>query len=723
MLLGLAAGSIPIIIHLLNRRRHRVVDWGAMRFLKLSFVTRHRRIRIEEIILLILRTLLIVLLVLALARPFLTSLLFSSAKSHKDLVIILDASFSMALKDRGTTLFERAREQARKAIDTLSRGDAVAVILASRVPKPLLGELSYDFEKLKGLLTRSHESLSSLDVPKSLDRAYALLRKGGNPVPEILIITDGQRHGWFTNDVNRWRYLTEELAAFKRRPAVSVLVIPRTTTVANLGLGEISLRRNVVGTDRNVRITVNVTNTGEAALGPQRLTFAVDGKGPRGMNVERLLPGTSVPASFTYRFQTPGSHYVVARLEQDLLPPDDRTYFGLEVLKELPVLLVDGSPAGDAIGSDTLFLASALEPTPESTVRPTVIGPEALAGADLTRCRAVVLANVGQLAATDIDKLEEFVRRGGGLLIAPGDRVNPQIYNATLFRKGEGLLPAEMLKLEGDPKQRDTGVSIHLSGLTHETLKLLSDPEKSDLNQALIHAYLKLAAPTAGSGASVVLRLANGDPMLVEKDFGRGRIVLSACPLDASWSNLAVRNAYVVLVHELIYYLASPLLPVRNIPAGEPLVVTLDESDPAEQVELLLPMGGLRKLPIERRGGVRSATHADTTEAGLYEATYRGSRGLVREYYVVNFEPAESDLTLLTTSSRDILTSQTAMRFYDDWNTLEGALRVGHSTREFWHWLAVLTVLLLVTEVALTRKFSSRKASEVEGVTFGTGLP
>ena len=297
MLFGLAAGSIPLIIHLLNRRRHRVVDWGAMRFLRLSFVTRHRRIRIEELILLLLRTLLLIILVSALARPYLTSRLFSSAKSHKDLVVVLDSSFSMAFRDRGATLFDRAREQARNVVGTLSAGDSVGIILASRTPRPLLPELSYDFEKVTAALDRTHESLSSLDIPKSLDRAFALLRKGSNPVPEILIITDGQRHGWFTGDVNRWKYLAEELAAFKRKPRIHVLTIPRRETVRNLGLGEVTLRRTVVGTDRDVRITVNVTNTGEASLGPQRLTFAVDGKRPRRRSVERLLPGTSAAAA------------------------------------------------------------------------------------------------------------------------------------------------------------------------------------------------------------------------------------------------------------------------------------------------------------------------------------------------------------------------------------------------------------------------------------------
>jgi len=721
MLWGLAAGSIPLIIHLLNRRRHRVVHWGAMRFLRISYVTRHRRIRIEELILLLLRTLLIMVLVAAMARPFLTSRMFSSAKNHKDLVILLDSSFSMALKDRGASIFDRAREEAEKAVDTLSTGDSVSVILASRTPRPLLSEPSYDFEKVRKALARSHESLSSLDIPRSLDRAFAFLKKGANPVAEILIITDGQRHGWFTGEVNRWKYVAEQLAESKRKPRIYVLTIPRRGTVANLGLGELTLRRTVVGTDRDVRITVNVRNTGEVALGPQRLSFAVDGKQPVPVTVERLLPGTSAPVSFSHRFDTPGSHYVAANLEQDLLPPDDRVYLGLEVLDTLPVLLVDGSSSPDPMKRETLFLASALEPTPKYVVRPTVIAPAALAATDLGAFAAVVLVDVGQLSSEDTTKLEDFVRSGGGLLIVPGEQVKPQIYSTTLWRGGEGLLPAEMLKLEGDAVKRDKPLGIHLSGLTHETMQLLADAEKSDLNQALVYRYVKLAAPAGGAGASVVLRLANGDPLLVEKDFGRGRVMVTACSLDTSWSNLPVCTSYVVLVHELIYYLSSPLLPARNIPAGEPLVVKLDEQTPADEVELLLPMGGLKKLPIERRQGRRTATYLDTTEAGLYEASYRARRGLVKEYYVVNFEPAESDLTLLGSSSREIVSSQTGAKFFADWASLEGALRVGYSIREIWRWLAVLTVVLLVVEVVLTQRFSRRKAAGVEGVQFGTG--
>ena len=722
MLWGLFVASIPIIIHILNRRRHRALDWGAMRFLKVAFVTRHRRVRIEELILLILRTLLLALLVLAMARPFITSRRFSSAENRKDLVIVLDASFSMGLKSQGTTIFALAKAEARNAVDTLSDGDAVSVLLASNVPKPLVEGLSYDFEKIKGALARSHESLSSLNMPQSIDRALALLRKGQNPIREILIITDGQAHGWATGDVTAWQYVADQLESFTRKPRVYVLTIGRKEQVTNLGVREIELRRTVVGTDRDVRITVNVRNSGENAFDPSHLNFSIDGTRVRQVSLEKLLPGAPTSASFVYRFKKSGSHFVTAELDSDMLESDNRAHFGLEVLEKLPVLLVDGATSPDPLKRETLFLNSALRPTPRYVVHPTVIAPAELARANLSEFRAVVLANVPRLGSTEIMKLTGFVRRGGGLLIVPGSRVDVDTYNATLWQKGTGLLPTKMLKIVGDAARRDQPFRISETGLrNYAATKLLADKEKSDLGDAQIFRYVKMAARAETTGVSVPLRLANADPLLVERQIEKGRVMVVACPLDATWSDLAMRNAFVVLVHEVIYYLASPLLPAHNIPAGKDLVVVLDETDPAQKVELDLPLGGHEELTVRRHEGRREAVYENTREAGLYKATWRGRNGLVRRYYVVNFEPAESDLALLGKSSRELITNQTGMRFYENWSALEGALKVGQDTREFWWWLAVVTVLLLLTEVVLTRMFSRRRATETDGVAFGTG--
>src|SRR5438874_12965038 len=102
MLLGLAGMAIPIIVHLLNRRRYNVVDWGAMQFLQISETTR-RRIMVEELLLMLLRMGLIAVLVLALATPFLEgpALARIAGGGDRDVVLIFDGSYSMGYSDQG----------------------------------------------------------------------------------------------------------------------------------------------------------------------------------------------------------------------------------------------------------------------------------------------------------------------------------------------------------------------------------------------------------------------------------------------------------------------------------------------------------------------------------------------------------------------------------------------------------------------------------------------
>src|SRR6516225_2150003 len=114
MLIGLAGIAIPIIIHLLNRKRYNVVDWGAMQFLQISETTR-RRLLIEEILLMVLRMGLIALLVLALAIPRASGpgVAELGGRTNRDVVLVFDGSASMGLTDgKSKTPHELAREWA-----------------------------------------------------------------------------------------------------------------------------------------------------------------------------------------------------------------------------------------------------------------------------------------------------------------------------------------------------------------------------------------------------------------------------------------------------------------------------------------------------------------------------------------------------------------------------------------------------------------------------------
>src|SRR5438874_1892376 len=151
MLTGLVAVAIPPIIHLLNRRRYDVVDWGAMQFLQVSETTR-RRLLIEELLLLLLRMGLIALMVLALAAPWAAGSLFArlGAGNNRDVVLVFDGSYSMGYThgDRPTA-HAAAKEWALAYVDRLAAQDGVAVLQAKQQTVPVLGELTTNLERAR----------------------------------------------------------------------------------------------------------------------------------------------------------------------------------------------------------------------------------------------------------------------------------------------------------------------------------------------------------------------------------------------------------------------------------------------------------------------------------------------------------------------------------------------------------------------------------------------
>jgi hypothetical protein len=149
MLMGLSAVFIPPIIHLLNRRRYDVVDWGAMRFLQVSEVTR-RRVFLEELLLMLLRMGLIALLVLALAGPFITSSMIArmGARSNRDVVLVFDGSYSMGSTGKEGVPHEKAKKWAKAFVADLAPGDTVAILQAKEQVVPVLAEPSHDFDRV-----------------------------------------------------------------------------------------------------------------------------------------------------------------------------------------------------------------------------------------------------------------------------------------------------------------------------------------------------------------------------------------------------------------------------------------------------------------------------------------------------------------------------------------------------------------------------------------------
>jgi hypothetical protein len=781
VLFGLAAVAVPILIHLIHRRQARVLDWGAMQFLLASVAARHRRTLIEEILLMVLRCLFVTLVVAAAARPFLPStsrvpwalvlpallaaavcgavaavaparrlvrwglggvalLLVAGAcvasaaeyvrqgrhwsglAGGQDVAIVLDGSLSMKVRAEGEAAFSRALDEARAVIAACRPADTVAVVLAGPAPRrPVVGPTA-DHELAAASLSAVAPVNGPMAVLPALDVASAALADGPNPTKKIVLITDGQRAGWQPERRARWQFLA---GAFEQLPAPPRLVC-RTFELpaeyANVGLAALELSRSVVGTDRPVGIVVEVANTGTGLEAPSAVELSVDGGEPMRARVGAIEPGAAERIGFQHRFASAGPHVLTARLLiEDDLAGDDRLSRVVTVLEELPALIVDGAGSARPLDSAADFLSLAMAPgrvAADALIRPTVLPLAESAGVrDLTPYRLVVLADVARLPPVLAGTIELFVRRGGGLLIAPGERCAAEFYNNWRSSGGRLLSPARL-----EDRRRADGEPMRLAPDTfdHPALAVAGEPERSDAQRASVDAWWRLAVEEGDPGVRVGARLQDGSPFLVERKLGEGRVMLTAASLGRRDGNLPTLKCFVPLVHEFAYYLAAPTVTRMNVPPGAPVSVDLPEGTPPEQKALVLtPSGERAAARLVQDGAVARLSFEGTQEPGLHRVLI-GAEEAEGPPFVVLGDRQESVLAPLTAADLEQVGRHVDLFRAGTTREMLSALRGEMPGRELWKQLALCALLVLIAEVAVARWITlQRRSHAAERVRFG----
>jgi hypothetical protein len=333
----------------------------------------------------------------------------------------------------------------------------------------------------------------------------------------------------------------------------------------------------------------------------------------------------------------------------------------------------------------------------------------------------VVLANVRQLDGGQLKALEDFVRNGGGLLIFPGNRVDASWANASLFKDGKGLLPLAYGAIGGDLKEGAPSAGIVSQRFDHPALDLFNDPRNGTVSDAAIKMWYRLKEPTAASAdaPTIVARLTSGDPFLVEKRFGEGRVIECAIPCDADWSNLPMRPFYLPMMQRLAIYLASTVFPPRNLDVSKPLVAFLPVADAGKKASLLLPDGNTREVPVVKKGERGVVEFTKTQQPGLYTLT---SPSGVATHFVVNTSRRESDLQRLTDAEiADFAKSHGVSVVHSgaEYKQLDRTRRYGS---EFWRSLLWLLLALIFAELFLQQRFARVRRVKVEEG-FAQGMP
>jgi hypothetical protein len=684
MLLGLAAGAVPLIIHLIGRRRA-----PRLRFAAIDFVLRTdrriaRRLKLRQYLLLAMRVLLAAGIAVMMAKPFTEapSDLPAVSTQPQSAVLIVDDTLSMRRRVEGAPLYVRAKERARQLVDMLG-GKAELAILSLSSPGGPLTNLTRESRKVLAAITQLEVGHAHAKAAPALTQAARILAESSLRRRQVYLLTDAAAHGLPDGDPQ---------ALLRGNIQLHVVDVAGDAPRNNGAVVELSAAPSMAPGQRTTRITARICNHGETAF-RRRVALSVDGREvARGFH---QLGGWSCGnKSFQHSFARAGMHNATVSIDADQLPEDDERHLRLEVGSAVRVLLVNGAPSPVRHRDELFYLQTALA-TPAPGGQPMItktVTVDELGQVGLSTFDVVALCNVAAVPDERLAELRGFVEKGGGLLVSVGDNVDTRRYNAGLSK----LLPAPLRgPLTAAP--RGTGapaLRLGRADAAHPILRpFWSDRRGGGLRKTRFHRVYRLR-PAVGRGKRVVLWYDDGSPALAEVKQGEGRVLLFTSTLDRDWNDLPIRPGYLPLVVQMVRYLSGVPVhaPRRSAEVGRSLTFRIPSH--TQQLRLVGP-GGLEQLWTKRELSGRPTIEIPVPAAGFYKLSTAGTDGVLlaleRESFVANINPAESDLrkAKLTKRQRGL-----------------GASGTARATRrvELWHGLGALLLLLLIAEGFLTRR-------------------
>lgn len=731
MLLGALGISAPILIHLFNRFRYKQVEWGAMELLRKAVIIRSRKIRIEDLLLLALRCLIVIVLALALARPILTpaGAPWLGRSNDVSAVIALDASFSMDHKPGSRSRFDRACERVRDIARTLKPGNPITLIACGDRPRFVLKNEGFDAERLDARLKLLRPLPETLNVDACLDEIAGerFLEEVKSPVLEFYLVTDAQ--------ANSWQPLSEKSrqAIAQLGKAGKVFFMPvLAENSENLAITRFDLRSGIVR--KGVTVDVEVGNFGKRPRDAV-LTLLVNDQPVDQQAVEKLLPGKTQVVSMFARIEQVGAARLTAKLEADELLADNTRHVVVNIPDRTRVLLVQDTAEKGEDGEYKDFIGKALESQvgdgfnlTRANWRDVSFLQDKTAGGRLRDYQLVILDHVPLLDDTLVRNLYYFVKEGGGLMVFLGGGIDADLFNKQLTFNQEALLPAEVLKAR--PKNAK-GWSVE--AVEHPLSKVIGSFSSETMRNALVYQYFKLKP---GPGSREVLRLngevdaagreklKNSDPLMVEHSLGRGKVILFASAARREWTNTVTEPPLIpILVIEAVKFV-SRQPNERAFKVSDTLLMPLPIADREDGASVAVPP--VKKVTVQRYGeeakttrdvekidGLTYARLPVVEQPGFYQISV--GRPMPPLFAAVNVDARESNVSVLTTDALTETFQGLPVRLVPEGDAIEETLHENRIGRELWKEALIVLLALLVVEGLLARWITRKKTPQAPG--------
>lgn len=688
-LIGLLAAGIPVIIHLLNLKKLKKIEFSTLIFLKELQKQKIRRIKMKQWLLLVLRVLIILFVVFAFSRPTVDNLSLSgfapAAKASG--VIIIDNSYSMNLKNENGTLFNQAKEIAAGIVNGFKEGDEGALILTAASPGAGL-KMTKDRTELLKHIKESGISSYPGNTANAVLEGIRLLEGTANLNKYIYLFTDFQKSGGFD---------AAEVMSFNgfntSRITLITVNLPSVKS-KNLYLSEPGFVNRIF--EKKARITVNVrtNNPGDEDISGRILSLFVNGERIAQKTV-RVEAGASVLTEFTFANRSTGFSLVELKLDDDEIPEDNSAYLSFYTPERIRTLIYADKQ------ENLRFVDLALTLDQENPLFRITKSSFSGITADIEKTDAVIL-NAGN-NQTDFSSFREYLNNGGGILIFPDREVTPENLRKAFASLG---LPQPEGFVGNKESKPFTGFGE--TDFSHPVFEgLFEKGNKKEIESPGVSGYFKISRFTGGRR---IISLRDNSVFMGEKNQGKGKVLFFTSTPDPQFSDLVFKPIFVPLLYKSLFYIVR----------WQNSDTVLKTGDYAENLDRLTGTGALRILKPDGNDEYREIKRQSPdnrfgpfTQSGFHR--FFEDKNL-RAVYPVNINEKESMPGSITSDEfRKFMTDAGFTGEIRETGAAGGLAGIFDKLRmgtELWKFFLILALILTGIEMILARNSKKDLASD-----------
>ncbi len=686
VLFGLFAAAIPIVLHFLNLRKLKTIEFSTLAFLKELQKTKIRRIKLKQWLLLLIRVLIILFLVMAFARPTLKTIsLGDSSAAKTTAVIVLDNTFSMSVVGEKGSRLNNYKQIAKNLLSNFQPGDEIALIS--------VGDLNGQNQLVSGNLSEIKKRIDDLEISnisgtlnQAMIRAAQILYQSKNFNKEIYLLTDLQK--------DRIANSTSEISNFGQTisPETRLYIFEgKQNEVVNLGIADLKPNNQLYEVGKEISFSVQIKNYSKSSVNDNVVSFFINGKRTAQKSLS-LAADEAKEISFETTLQDTGLVEFTAELEDDAILQDNKRFFSVYIPSDISLLILSDR------SDDTKFIKLALG-IPNSKIKLTELRTEQSSTANLQKFDAVIL--IGTEGIRDFKQLASYISIGGNIIVMPGTQST--LAGFQNLSKSIGLpIPASIIGKPGSP---DSFTQFFKTDFQHPLLKnIFEEKAKTQIESPEIFCYFKTLS--ASSGKSII-SLVDNSTFLSEYNVGKGKVLYFSSAPVLSWNTFPLKAFFTPLMNKALLYSSVKSNRDSVFICGSEALANISNST-SQQIKVLAPDNLETFYDADSLVNKKYLSYTGTTEPGTYKV-YSGNN--LVDYFSVNHDSRESVLDIEFESEFEKYLKQTGYegKFISLSADADYLMEIYQSRfgTELWKYFLIIVLLLAIAESLLSR--SSKK--------------